>query len=499
MKKRANGILLHISSLPSRFGIGDFGPEAYKFADFLVRAKQSCWQVLPLNPPVPIGDNYSPYNSSSALAGNTLFISPVYLYKQGFLAKKDIRGNPAFCKANVNYRAARSYKERLFDTAYENFERSRKKADYKRFCEDNRLWLEDHAIFTALCRCFHNRSWNRWPTELREHRKTSVQSAGIRMIRETNRERFLQYVFFKQWHNLKKYCNERNIRLIGDIPFYVAYQSADVWTNPEIFKLTKTKKPRFIAGAPPDSFSQSGQLWNNPVYDWEARKKTAYTWWLRRVKHNLDLFDIVRLDHFRGFAGFWQVPSGSKTAKNGKWIPGPKEDFLNKLFKRFSPSHFIAEDLGYITTEVRNLIERYQLTCMKVLMFGFNGDTSQNPHCPHNYAGNSVVYTGTHDNNTVKGWFEKEAGARQKKRLFDYLGRKVSGDLIHRELIRLAMSSVSDTAVIPMQDVLGLGREARMNRPATLKGNWSWRLKKKDLKLSVAESLAGTTEIYGRA
>jgi len=498
MKKRASGILLHISSLPSRFGVGDFGPEAYKFADFLVRAKQSYWQVLPLNPPIPIGNNYSPYNSSSAFAGNTLFISPEYLYKQGFLAKKDIQSNSAFCQANVNYRSVYSYKKKLFDTACECFEKYRKRTDYKRFCVDNVSWLEDHATFTALCQYFHNRSWDRWPIELREHRKASVQSAKTRLAREVNREKFVQYVFFRQWYDFKKYCNERNIRIIGDIPFYVAYQSADVWANPEVFKLTKTKKPRFIAGVPPDFFSRNGQLWNNPVYNWQALKKTGYKWWLRKVKHNLDLFDIVRLDHFRGFAAFWQVPAGSKTAKNGKWIPGPKEDFLNKLFKRFSLSRFIAEDLGYITTEVRELIKQYQLSCMKILIFGFDGDMSKNLHCPYNYISNSVVYTGTHDNNTVRGWLEKEAGIEQRKRLFDYIGHKVPDKRIHWELIRLAMSSVSNTVIVPMQDVLRLSEEARMNRPASLKGNWTWRLQKKDLKLPVAKSLAKMTEIYGR-
>ena len=498
MKKRASGILLHISSLPSIYGVGDFGPEAYKFADFLVRAKQSYWQVLPINSLIPVRNNYSPYNSTSAFAGNTLFISPEYLYKQGFLAKKDVQNIPVFKPTYVNYKLVYSYKEKLLDVAYENFERNRKIVDYDKFCSKNKSWLEDHAIFSALRRHFHNQPWNKWPVDIRERRKDSVISVKSQLAREVNREKFLQYVFFKQWHNLKKYCNERNIRLIGDIPFYVAYQSADVWVNREIFKLTKTRKPHFIAGVPPDFFSRNGQLWGNPVYNWKTLKRVGYQWWLKRIGHNMTLFDIVRLDHFRGFAGFWQVSAGSKTARNGKWIRGPKDNFFSKLFKRFSPSRFIAEDLGYITADVKELIQKYQLACTKVLIFGFDEDMSKSPHCPYNYTSNSVVYTGTHDNNTARGWFEKELGIEQRKRLFSYIGHKVSSKLIHWELIRLAMSSVSDTVIVPMQDVLGLSDESRMNHPATHKDNWVWRFQKEDLKLSAAKGLATITEIYGR-
>jgi len=282
------------------------------------------------------------------------------------------------------------------------------------------------------------------------------------------------------------------------MPIYLSHDSADVWAHPEIFKLDRAKKPRYISGVPPDFFSRTGQLWSNPVYDWKALKREGFRWWLRRIAHNLVLFDIVRLDHFRGFVGYWQVPAGSKTAKKGKWVQGPKEDFFNILFERFPSLHFIAEDLGYITADVRELIEQYKLTCIKVLMFGFDGATSQNPHCPHNYVSNSVVYTGTHDNNTVKGWFRREANTEQKKKLFDYIGCKIPGSRIHWEFIRLAMSSVPNTVIIPMQDVLGLGEQARMNRPATTRGNWRWRLQPKDLRLSIIKRLAKLTEIYDR-
>jgi 4-alpha-glucanotransferase len=494
MKQRASGVLLHITSLPSKYGIGDLGPEAYNFADFLIKAKQRCWQVLPLN-----STDCSPYNGTSAFAGNTLALSPELLYRQGLLTRKEIQAAPVFPETRVNYRLVVSHKTKLLKTVFERFKRTAKKSDYESFCSGNRDWLEDFAMFSALRRHFHHRLWRDWPTEIRDRKKHALKSIKAQLIGHIDREKFLQYMFFRQWHSLKRYCNRRGIKIIGDIPIYLACESADVWAHPEIFKLTNTKKPRVVAGVPPDSFSRTGQLWGNPVYNWQVLKNSGYLWWVQRLKHQLSLFDIIRIDHFRGFIAYWQVPASHKTAKNGKWVDGPKEDFLKVLFKYFPSKPFIVEDLGYITEDVAEVVEKFQLPCMRLLLSAFDGDLTTNPHCPHNHVKNSVIYTGTHDSNTIKGWFEKEAGPEVKRRLFDYLGRRVPAGRVHWELIRLAMSSVANLVIIPMQDILGLDEQARMNRPGTVKSNWSWRLGPKKVTPSIIEKLARLTEIFGRA
>lgn len=508
MQKRASGILLHITSLPSKCGIGDFGPEACHFADLLVRAKQSYWQVLPLTPLIP-SPPYSPYNGLSAFAGNTLLISPELLYRQSLLTRKDIQraspnalfrqARPAFPKTRVDYRLAISYKTKLLHIAFERFKTMPRRPDYKLFCLKNKSWLDNFATFVALRQHFWPRLWCNWPAELRDRKKQALKSIKTQLKDTINREKFFQYLFFKQWLALKCYCNQRGIRIIGDIPIYVAFDSADVWAHPKIFKLTGKKKPRVVGGVPPDFFSRSGQLWGNPIYDWQVLKNTGYPWWIRRVEHNLTLFDIVRLDHFRGFVAYWQVPADKKTAKSGKWVKGPKEDFFNKLFRRFPSKPIIVEDLGHITRDVIALIEKFQLPCMKILQFAFGGDSVTNSHCLHNHVKNCVVYTGTHDNNTIRGWFEKEAKPKQKKKLFDYLGRKVPASQVHWELIRLAMSSVGNLTIIPIQDVLGLGEQGRMNRPGTVEGNWSWRLRPNQITTPTIRKLAKLTQTYGRA
>lgn len=498
MKKRASGILLHISSLPSRYGIGDLGPQAYKFAEFLVRSKQGYWQILSLNPLTLTENPFSPYNCLSAFAGNTLFISCELLYRKGFLTKKEIQDKADFPEGFVDYRLVNAYKNKLFNTAFGRFNGKAKEAAFEGFCLENKRWLEDYAVFVALRRRFQNRLWCSWPAGLRDREKQVLKTAKAELKDDIKREKFLQYIFFEQWFSLKKYCGERGIKFIGDIPFYVAYDSADVWANPGMFKLTKGKEPRYISGVPPDLFSSTGQLWGNPVYDWQSLKKTGYDWWIQRVGHNLTLFDKVRIDHFRGFVSFWQVLAKSKNAVKGKWIKGPGEDFFGKLSKKFAVSSFIAEDLGYITDDVRELVEKFQFAGMKVLQFAFDGEAGTNPHSLENHLKNAVVYTGTHDNNTVKGWFSKEARLKQKERLFQCIGYKVSETQIHWELIRLVMSSVCDTAILPMQDVLGLDERARMNRPARIRGNWRWQLKPGQLKVSTAKKLAGLCETYDR-
>jgi 4-alpha-glucanotransferase len=476
IKKRASGILLHITCLPSKYGVGDLGTEAYKFADFLAKTRQSYWQVLPINPPAPVNKSWSPYNCMSAFAGNTLLISPDLLYQQGLLTREDIGDKPAFPKSYIDYEKVITYKTKLLKKACECFKNKSQKKEYEGFCLENKGWLEDFALFAALRQHFNNRLWCNWPKELRDRNKCDLISIRASLQKSIKQEKFLQYLFFKQWFALKDYCNQKNVKIIGDIPIYVAYDSSDVWANPEIFKLKKSKRPRFIAGVPPDLFSPTGQLWGNPVYNWKALKKTNFSWWVERTKHNLKLFDTFRLDHFRGFFGYWQVPAGSKTAAKGRWVKGPAEDFFNTLFNRLSCLPMIAEDLGYITPRIRAFMEKSNITGTRVLLFGFGRNPSDKVHFPDNYIKNSVVYTGTHDNNTIRGWFEKEADAEQKKRLFDYLGHKVTTNKIHWELINVAEESVANLVIIPMQDILGLGQEARMNRPGKTKGNWLWRL-----------------------
>jgi 4-alpha-glucanotransferase len=497
-QKRASGLLLHITSLPSKYGIGDLGPQAYKFADFLVRARQKFWQILPLTPPTLRQNPYSPYNCISAFAGNHLLISPDLLYRRGLLLKEEIQDCPRFAKSKVEYPKVVYYKTKLLNAAYERFKVSKKQSDYERFCIENAKWLDDFALFVVLRRHFGRIVWCDWPAKLRDRYKDAVRTARGNFEEAIDREKFLQYVFFKQLFDLKRYCGGQGVKLIGDIPIYVAYTSADVWANPEIFKLDNAKKPRFVSGVPPDMFSRTGQLWGNPVYDWQALKDTRYRWWLARIEHNLKLFDLVRIDHFRGFFAYWQVPAGDKTAANGKWVKCPYEDFFNTLFKRFDANRIIAEDLGLITSDIKTFIEKHQMTGMRVLQFGLNGNLTKNLHFPANHRKNTIVYTGTHDNNTAAGWFRKDANAEQKKRLFACLGRKVPAHQFNWEFIKLALSSVANRAIVPVQDILGLGESARMNRPGSIKGNWRWRLHPGQLTPQISKKLAKLTAICHR-
>jgi len=500
VEKRASGILLHISSLPSKYGIGDLGPKAYKFVDFLLAAKQSYWQVLPLNAPTLRKNPYSPYNCLSAFAGNTFLISPELLYREGFLVKKDIRRIPKFPRDKVNYKAVIPYKTKLLQTAFETFRNKPKPVDFDQFCIDNNDWLEDFSIFAALRRKLSSCLWCDWLSKLRERNNKTIKSIKVELYDEIEREKFLQHMFFKQLRSLKHYCNQHGIRLIGDIPFYVAYDSADVWTHPEIFKLNKSKRPKYVAGVPPDYFSRNGQLWGNPVYNWNTLKKEDYFWWKKRIGQNLKLFDLVRIDHFRGFLAFWQVPANAVKATKGRWVAGPGEDFFNKCLKKHTMlKRVIAEDLGHITPDVRHLIKTLRIRGMKVLLFAFDGDSLKNPHYPRNHIRNSVVYTGTHDTNTIRGWFDREARAQQKTRLYEYIGKKITAAAAPRELVRLAMSSVADLVIVPMQDVLGLGVEGRMNHPATVRNNWIWRLRSAQIISEKIQELASLTKDSGRS
>lgn len=497
MKRRGSGVLLHVTSLPSSYGIGDLGPWAYRFADFLAKTKQGLWQILPLNPTDPAYDN-SPYHSISAFASNSLLISPELMVRDSLLAKSDLEPLPNCPKGRVDYGAVIAYKKKLFNLAYERFRNERQKYEYEKFCLENAYWLDNFALFSALKSHFQGQVWSEWPQDIRDRQPKTLQSLKKELHHRIELEKFLQYVFFQQWISLKGYCNHRGIQFFGDIPIYVQYDSVDVWTDPEIFKLDNEKRPYAVAGVPPDYFSETGQLWGNPVYRWNVLQQRRYDWWIQRMEHTLNLFDVLRIDHFRGFVAYWEIPAGEKTAINGRWVEVPVEDFFNALLKRFSYLPIIAEDLGVITPDVREIMNHFEFPGMKLLLFAFGEDHPMHPYLPHTYEKHYVAYTGTHDNNTIKGWFEKEATPEDKRRLFRYLGREVPLEELHWEMIRLAMMSVANLVIFPMQDLLGLGEEARMNRPATKEGNWRWQLLPEQLTPLLTRRFLEMTEIYGR-
>lgn len=498
MKIRGSGILLHITSLPSPYGIGDLGPWAYKFVDFLSETKQSFWQILPLNPTSGAFGN-SPYSSPSAFAGNPLIISPDLLIEDGFLSKSDVEGAPSFPNERVDYNAVTEYKYRLLSIAYENYKKAGKDYESERFFNENSYWLDDYVLFISLKELFNRVVWSDWPDDIRNRKEGTIKEWKEKLKDRILMRKFFQYIFFKQWLSLKAYCMGKNIRIIGDVPIYVNYDSSDVWTNPQIFKLDNNRRPTSVAGVPPDYFSKTGQLWGNPVYRWDVLREGGYSWWIKRIEHNLKLFDIIRLDHFRGFVAYWEVPAGEETALNGRWVEAPVEDFFRTLFKHFPSLPIIAEDLGLITPDVREIMNRLGFPGMKLLIFAFGDDFPNGAYLPHNYTRNCVVYTGTHDNSTVKGWFTKEARPEDRRRLFKYIGREINEENIHWEFIRLGMMSVANMVIFPMQDILGLGEEAKMNLPATSHGNWQWRLMPTQITSSVLKELREMTGVYGRA
>ncbi len=497
LAKRGSGILLHITSLPSAWGIGDMGPGAFRFAEFLAESGQHLWQVLPLNPTDPAYGN-SPYDSVSAFGSNPLLISPDLLLEDGLLTRKDLEPVPDFPRGRVQYDAAILFKQRLFSLARGRFEQEGRREDYERFCADNADWLDDLALFIALKERFDGRPWQEWPVDLRDREPASIESARRTLADRIDQEKTLQYLFEKQWVSLKRTCNERGIHIFGDLPIYVSLDSADGWTHPGLFKLDEAKQPTHVAGVPPDYFSDTGQRWGNPVYRWDVLRETGYAWWIRRLERNLHLFDIVRIDHFRGFEAYWEIPAEEPTAVRGEWVKGPGDDFFHALAGHFPDLPIVAEDLGTITQEVRDLMARFGLPGMKLLVFAFGDDLATNPYVPHNHEKNCLVYTGTHDNNTVKGWFTAELREDDKARLFRYLGREVDPARISEEMVRMAMMSVANTAILPMQDLLGLGEEARMNRPARTDGNWQWQLVAEQIEPERAEEIRGMTETYGR-
>jgi 4-alpha-glucanotransferase len=498
MNRRGSGILLHITSLFSGYGIGDLGPSACQFVDFLSDAQQRYWQILPVNPTSPEYDN-SPYHSISTFAFNTNLISPEGLVNDGFLQKSDISRVPAFPSGTVDFDAVIRFKEQLFSLAYERFERDQiDRAGYDEFCGNNAWWLEDFVLFVSLHRQYARSIWSTWPDAIKYRDDAALDAMRKALKKNIETEKFLQYMFSRQWQALRKYCTKKGIRLIGDIPMYVSYDSADAWSHPELFRLDDNLNPLGIAGVPPDYFSRTGQLWKNPLYCWEEHERSGFTWWIQRIEHTLSLVDYARIDHFRGLVAYWEVPAGAHNAITGKWVPAPGEKLLTILKNRIVDLPLIAEDLGIITPDVSDLIDRFELPGMRVLLFAFTGDPSGSLHAPHNLKKNCILYTGTHDNSSVRGWLDSEATTEDKHRLFRYFGQELSADQVPAVLIRLAMMSVADTVIIPMQDILGLGAETRMNRPGTDAGNWRWRLEKDQISLPVIENLSDMTEVYGR-
>ena len=497
MLRRGSGVLLHISSLASGYGIGDFGPAAYRFVDFLCRAKQGYWQVLPLTP-TDEGNCNSPYSSMSAFAGNTILISPELLQKMGLLTADELPQASADL-GRVDFPAVYRQKRAMLEKAYQRFIQKKPAKEYQLFCEDQAYWLDDFGLFVAIKEQFHGRMWSEWPEELRDRVPEALTKARRASAERISQEKFFQYVCYAQWAGLREYCREKGVRIIGDAPIYVTYDSVDVWTNPQIFKLKKDKSQEVVAGVPPDYFSKTGQLWGNPVYRWDVMQKNGYAWWLQRLRHNRDLFDIIRLDHFRGFVDYWQVPAGKRTAAEGKWGHAPADDFFNTVLREFPDMAIIAEDLGMLSDEVRRVIKQFDFPGMNILEFAFGEDNPKHPYQPHNFVPNSVVYTGTHDNNTVRGWFSAEASPDEKRRLNEYLGRDVREDQAAWELIRLGMMSVADLMITPLQDFLSLAADARMNTPGTITNNWQWRCRPDHLSNNLADAIATITWRFRRS
>jgi 4-alpha-glucanotransferase len=498
LRERGSGILMHITSLPSPYGIGDLGPEAYNFVDFLSETHQHYWQILPLNLTHSVY-GHSPYSSFSSCAGNPLLISPDRMIKDGFLSEKDLGKCPEFSADRVDYGTVTIYKTDLLRIAFEKIKSGlAEHQDFQKFCTSNSDWLDDYSLFISIKHELKGIDWGRWPDELKLRKISSLKTWTKKLSNMILREKFLQYIFFNQWHSLKNYCDSKGIRLIGDIPIYVNYDSVDVWAHPEIFSLDKDNKPMNVAGVPPDYFSSTGQLWGHPVYNWDVLRDSKYEWWLKRIEQNLMLFHLFRLDHFRGFVGYWQVKSTEETAINGKWVQAPAKDFFKTVIRKLPDIQIIAEDLGVITPDVKEIMEHFGFPGMKVLLFAFGDDLPTNPYAPHNHVYNCVVYTGTHDNNTIRGWFKKELDQQGKNRVSAYIGHDVQEKNIHWDIIRLAMMSVAAIVIIPMQDILGLGEKDRMNLPASLQGNWRWRLKQEQLTQTLKKKLVEITETYGR-
>ena len=495
IRTRSAGILLHPTSLPGPHGMGDLGPAAHAWVDALARARQGFWQVLPLG---PTGYGDSPYQCFSAFAGNASLVSPDVLLREGLLLEAD--AHPAgFPPQRVEFERAIPFKARLLERAWERFRAGAApglRPGFDDFCQSEAGWLDDFSLFMALKEAHGGLAWTGWDPALAARETEPLARARERLAGATGRHRFGQFLFFRQWRALREHARTRGVRLVGDAPIFVAHDSADLWAHRELFRLDARGLPEVVAGVPPDYFSATGQLWGNPLYDWEALARTGYRWWIDRLRSALRLVDLVRLDHFIGFERCWEVPAGSPTARAGRWAPGPRAAFLDAARAALGELPVIAEDLGLVTPEVEALRLRYGLPGMRVLQFAFAGAVEAR-FLPHRYDRDTVVYTGTHDNDTTRGWFAS-ATPSERRLLERYLGRDVREEDASWELMRLAWASVADLAVAPLQDVLSLGSEARMNVPGTATGNWRWRFLPEELTDALLERLAELTATYGR-
>lgn len=501
---RASGLLLHPTSLPGRYGIGDIGKEARWFVDFLAEAGQKLWQVLPLG---PTGYGDSPYQSFSAFAGNPLLVSLDSLVDDGLLRRKDL-GKPKFGEDEVDYAAVQGYKRPLLRQAFHAFERdadTAARADFATFRRVQEPWLDDFTFFMSLKERHGGASWTTWDPAVVVRQASVLDALRIEMADEIAFHGFVQYTFFRQWRVLREYAHVRNVRFMGDVPIFAAHDSADVWAHPELFHLAADGAPAYVAGVPPDYFSATGQRWGNPLYRWDAMARTGFAWWIARFRVALGLVDCVRLDHFRGLEAYWEVPAEEPTAINGRWVKGPGAALLHALRDGLGGLPIVAENLGVITPEVEGLREGFGLPGMAILQFAFGADGSAENFKPHNHTRDLVVYTGTHDNDTIVGWWRAGIGdstrtaemvEREKARCLGYLGS--DGHEIHWDFVRAAIASVADTAMLPVQDVLGLGNEARMNLPSRASGNWKWRFRKKQLTPQIAARLRDLATLYGR-
>ncbi len=497
---RSSGLLLHISSLPGRHGIGDLGHDAFRFADHLADTGQRIWQVLPL---VPVGLGFSPYSSPSTFAGNPLFISPERLVEVGLL--DGLAEPPAFPEGHVVFPAAIKYKEKLLTEAFGRFDDGAGDVDrsaYRQFCAENAYWLDDYALFMAMKRAFAGAPWTEWPAPLSRRDVGALEEFAVEHIRTIEQHRFQQFIFFLQWRDLKRYCNERSVSLFGDLPIYVAHDSADVWAHRDLFYLDEDGHCTVVSGVPPDYFSETGQRWGNPIYRWDRMRENDYLWWMQRFAHTFGLVDLIRLDHFRAFAGYWEIPAQEKTAIHGRWVEGPGASLFRSIEERIGPLPLVAENLGLITPDVTELMDTFGFPGMAVLQFAFH-ETADHPFLPHNLQRNVVAYTGTHDNDTIAGWWDHIRADPKQERTARFAREYVLGSStdssFHWAAIRAMMASPANFVVIPAQDLLGLGSEARMNTPGRGHDNWSWRLRWEQLTPEILDRLKKLTAVYGRS
>jgi 4-alpha-glucanotransferase len=502
--QRASGILLHPTCLPSPFGIGDLGQSAYEFIDFLDRSGQTLWQILPLG---PTGYEHSPYIMNfSTFAGNPLLISLDQLAEQGLLNADELTPLPPsedVTPNRVNFDRVIPHKTEFLQRAYHRFRESlsgNPNPEFESFCQETSAWLEDYALFMALLEAYDGLPWNKWDARVARREPEAMKAKSEELADRILYHKFLQFKFFEQWRNLRRYANDKGISIIGDISIYVCHNSSDVWAQPNIFQLNpETLESAYIAGVPPDYFSETGQLWGNPVYDWDELKRTGFSWWIERFKATLAYADLVRIDHFRGFEAYWRVPAGEETAMNGEWIKGPDREFFEAIRQGLGSLPVLAEDLGIITPEVEALRDSFEFPGMKILQFAF-ADTPKNPYLPHNFVQNCLVYTGTHDNDTTVGWWQ-QAGEPEKQHVTQYLGYSHPDEVkeIHWEFIGLALKSVANQAIIPLQDLLGLDNKGRMNDPSINAGNWRWRYESSDqLTSEISDRLRHLTKLYNR-